>query len=84
MIQRVFYRGIGRKPDALGAHDMDAREHVALWPVVVLFLVMGVASPLWLRAIDVFGVAQANADTSPVILQATPTATIAAAGTEAR
>ena len=31
---------------------MDFREQVAVWPVAVLMLVMGVASPLWIRAID--------------------------------
>jgi NADH-quinone oxidoreductase subunit M len=55
MIQRVFYGEIGSKPDRIVAHDLDSREHLAMWPLVVLFLVMGVASPLWMRAIDGFG-----------------------------
>ncbi len=52
MVQRVFYCDLGPKPQSLVAGDLDAREHVALWPLVALFLVMGVASPLWMRAID--------------------------------
>jgi len=52
MIQRVFYSGLGPKSERLATWDLDAREHLALWPMVALFLVMGVASPLWLRAID--------------------------------
>ena len=52
MIQRVFYCGPGRATDRIEGHDLDAREHLALWPMMVLFLVMGVASPFWMRAID--------------------------------
>jgi NADH-quinone oxidoreductase subunit M len=52
MIQRVFYSGLGVKPRTVAGWDLDAREHLALWPMVVLFLAMGVASPIWLRAID--------------------------------
>jgi len=42
--------------------DLDAREHLALWPMVALFLVMGVCSPIWLKAID--GAAVGMADRS--------------------
>jgi NADH-quinone oxidoreductase subunit M len=52
MVQRVFYCELGPKPQAVAGWDLDAREHLALWPVVALFLAMGVASPLWMRAID--------------------------------
>jgi len=52
MIQRVFYAGLGPKPEKLVARDLDAREHLALWPLVALFLVMGIASPIWMKAID--------------------------------
>ena len=52
MIQRVFYCDLGPKPEKIAGWDLDAREHLALWPLVALFLVMGVASPLWMRAID--------------------------------
>jgi len=61
MIQRVFYSELGSKPKKVAAPDLDAREHLALWPLVALFLVMGVASPLWMRAIDAFGAPTAGA-----------------------
>jgi NADH-quinone oxidoreductase subunit M len=52
MIQRVFYGPQSKMVTELNAVDMDFREHAALWPMAVLMLVMGVASPLWMRAID--------------------------------
>jgi NADH-quinone oxidoreductase subunit M len=52
MIQRVFYSDLGPTPERVAGWDLDAREHLALWPLVALFLVMGVASPVWLKAID--------------------------------
>ncbi len=55
MIQRVFYGELGRVAQSTTGWDLDAREHLALWPMVALFLAMGVASPFWLRAIDTTG-----------------------------
>lgn len=52
MIQRVFYSNLGPKPQRVEGWDLDAREHLALWPLAILFLVMGIASPLWMKAID--------------------------------
>jgi NADH-quinone oxidoreductase subunit M len=52
MIQRVFYGELGRRPETITPVDLTAREHLALWPLVALFLFMGIASPVWLRAID--------------------------------
>jgi NADH-quinone oxidoreductase subunit M len=52
MIQRVFYGDLGPKPEKIAGWDLDGREHLALWPTVALFLVMGVAPPIWLKAID--------------------------------
>jgi NADH-quinone oxidoreductase subunit M len=57
MIQRVFYCDLGLKPRTVAGWDLDAREHLALWPMVALFLIMGIASPIWLRAIDPAAVA---------------------------
>ena len=52
MLQRVFYADLGTKPAAVMPRDLDAREHTALWPLMILFLIMGLASPFWTRAID--------------------------------
>jgi NADH-quinone oxidoreductase subunit M len=52
MIQRVFYGELGRRPETVAPVDLTPREHLALWPLVALFLLMGIASPVWLRAID--------------------------------
>ena len=60
MIQRVFYGGLGPKPRQVDGRDLDAREHLALWPLVALFLVMGLASPIWFTAIDPAAVALAG------------------------
>lgn len=60
MIQRVFYADLGPKPAKVDGWDLDAREHLALWPMMALFLIMGVASPIWLKAIDGAGVAMAD------------------------
>jgi NADH-quinone oxidoreductase subunit M len=74
MIQRVFYNNLGPKPQKLVGWDLDAREHLALWPLAILFLIMGVASPVWMKAIDgtVFGMA----DGTPAVQATTPTATL--------
>ena len=55
MIQRVFYGDLGLKSAAVPAPDLDAREHLALWPLVALFLLMGLASPYWMQTIDTAG-----------------------------
>jgi len=60
MIQRIFYCDLGPRPRKIAPRDLDAREHLALWPMVALFLVMGVASPIWLKAIDPAAVALAD------------------------
>ncbi|MGD0797177.1 MAG: NADH-quinone oxidoreductase subunit M [Acidobacteriaceae bacterium] len=59
MIQRVFYADLGPRPASMPARDLDIREHLALWPMVALFLALGVASPLWMQAIDTYGVSTA-------------------------
>jgi NADH-quinone oxidoreductase subunit M len=52
MIQRVFYSSLGPRPASVEGWDLDGREHVAMWPMLALFLIMGVAPTVWLRAID--------------------------------
>jgi NADH-quinone oxidoreductase subunit M len=60
MIQRTFYADLGSTTATKPGWDMCAREHVAMWPLVILFLVMGVASPLFIRALDPLGVRYAG------------------------
>jgi NADH-quinone oxidoreductase subunit M len=56
MIQRVFYGDLGPRSEAMAAVDLNAREHLALWPLVALFLFMGIASPILINVIDRAGV----------------------------
>jgi NADH-quinone oxidoreductase subunit M len=52
MVQRVFYGPESPLVHRSPVHDLAAREHLALWPMAVLMVVMGVFSPYWIRAID--------------------------------
>ena len=60
MIQRVFYGKLGVRPEEVPGWDLTAREHLELWPFAALFLIMGVASPLWMRAINSYGFYQSD------------------------
>jgi NADH-quinone oxidoreductase subunit M len=51
-IQRVFYGSKSTLVIERSTPDMAFREHLAVWPLAVLMLAMGIASPLWMRAID--------------------------------
>ncbi len=64
MIQKIFYGNLGLKSQSVTGWDIDAREHLALWPVMLLMLAMGVASPYWMNAIDTVGVDLANPSTT--------------------
>ena len=66
MIQRVFYGSLGVSSDAVVPRDLNVREHVALWPSIALFLVMGLASPLFLKTLDVNGTELATKPASVV------------------
>jgi NADH-quinone oxidoreductase subunit M len=52
MVQRIFYG----QPSALVQDrphlDLGVREHLTLWPMALLMLIMGVASPYWVTAIN--------------------------------
>jgi NADH-quinone oxidoreductase subunit M len=72
MIQKVLYGEPGPEPARIAGWDMDGREHLAMWPMVALFLAMGVLSPVWMRAIDEFTVHGAVAGTANA-----PVATVA-------
>jgi len=82
MIQRVFYADLGPKPQQVAPRDLDAREHLALWPLAILFLVMGLVSPVWTKAIDgaVAGIAAAPAISIPTPAPASPTPALPAPG----
>jgi NADH-quinone oxidoreductase subunit M len=60
MIQRVFYGHLGVVSDEVPGRDLNAREHLALWPFVALFLLLGLAPTLFLKTIDVNGVQMAG------------------------
>jgi NADH-quinone oxidoreductase subunit M len=60
MIQRVFYGHPGVVSDEFPGRDLNAREHIALWPFVALFLLLGLAPTLFLKTIDVNGVQMAD------------------------
>ncbi|QHN03321.1 NADH-quinone oxidoreductase subunit M [Granulicella sp. WH15] len=60
LIQRVFYGNLGRKPEEIAPRDLGTREQLAVWPTVALMLLMGVASPYWMHAIDQAGTAIAQ------------------------
>ena len=51
MYQRVFYGEVTHEVNRT-LPDADRRERLALWPLVLAALVMGVASPLWMKTID--------------------------------
>jgi NADH-quinone oxidoreductase subunit M len=51
LYQRTFYGEVNNPVNA-SLPDADARERISLIPMVAMALVMGVASPLWMRMID--------------------------------
>ncbi len=60
LIQRVFLGERGRRAGEvrggeIEVRDLSGREHLALWPVVAMFLLLGLFSPIWMRAIDPVG-----------------------------
>ena len=72
MAQRIFY---GRQSSLVldrPALDLGAREHFTLWPMAVLMLVMGVASPYWIKAIDGAMSPLANGAAPPVAAAPAP------------
>jgi NADH-quinone oxidoreductase subunit M len=67
MIQRVFYGSESTMVTTSSVVDMSFREHAAVWPMAVLMLLMGVASPLWMRAIDGTVVKLASPSSAPTV-----------------
>jgi len=74
MIQRVFYGSLGLRAEEVSGWDINAREHIELWPLAVLFLVMGVFSPYWTKAIDPYSTAIASAQSTLPANEAGPPA----------
>lgn len=68
MMQRLFYGPRSAMVETQAANDFGAREHILLWPMAVLMLAMGVASPFWIRAIDQGVAGLANSTTQTVSL----------------
>lgn len=60
MIQRTFYADLGNMSAERRGWDLTAREHLALWPLVALFLYMGLASPQFTRKFDPLAVTYAG------------------------
>ena len=52
LVQKVFYADESDMVRQERRPDLGFREQVTLWPMAVLMLVMGVASPFWMRAMD--------------------------------
>ncbi len=52
MVQKIFYGPESTMVTLRMVPDLGFREHVILWPMAILMLVMGVCSPYWMHAID--------------------------------
>jgi len=52
MIQRVFYGPESALVEGRPTFDVTGRELITVWPMILLMVVMGVASPYWIKAID--------------------------------
>lgn len=51
MYQKVFYGPI-KHDENNRLLDIGGREQISLWPLVAMALIMGIASPLWMKSID--------------------------------
>jgi NADH-quinone oxidoreductase subunit M len=67
MIQRVFYGATGHRPKEVSGWDLTAREHLELWPLAALFVILGLASPIFMKAIDTYGVSTVGAPTAATV-----------------
>jgi NADH-quinone oxidoreductase subunit M len=75
MVQRIFYGQQSRLVTDEPRFDLGFREHVTLWPMALLMLVMGVASPYWIKGIEggVSGLVAAPpaAPSGPIVINTT-------------
>jgi len=71
MVQSIFYGQRSSLVVNRPAFDLNGREHIMLWPMAVLMLIMGVASPYWIKGIEdgVSGLANRSSRTGYVILR---------------
>jgi NADH-quinone oxidoreductase subunit M len=69
MVQRIFYG----QPSALVRDrphlDLGVREHLTLWPMALVMLIMGVASPYWINGINGAMTSLANPSAVPTASQ---------------
>jgi NADH-quinone oxidoreductase subunit M len=65
MYQRTFYGETITRTATLP--DIDLRERLALVPLVVLAIVMGIASPYWMKAIDPTAAKINSTHSTPVV-----------------
>jgi NADH-quinone oxidoreductase subunit M len=82
MYQRVFYGKI-TLPANTKLPDADLRERLALVPLVIMALVMGIASPIWINQME-RSVADALKDFTPPAVGARPATDINRAETAGR
>jgi len=52
LVQRLFYGPESEMAIAKPTTDLKANELVALWPLALLMLAMGVAPSVWMEAIE--------------------------------
>lgn len=52
MVQRVFYGAPATGGAVLAGTDVNWRERAAVWPTIVMMILLGLASVWWMRAID--------------------------------
>jgi len=83
MYQRVFYGPI-RHDENRALPDLDGREQISLWPLAIMALVMGVASPFWMKSIDPSVAATAAANTTSTAAAVDSTANFAQKSAEKR
>ncbi|MGB9032278.1 MAG: NADH-quinone oxidoreductase subunit M [Acidobacteriaceae bacterium] len=70
MVQRIFYGKESALVVNRPAFDLNAREQLTLWPMAILMLAMGVASPYWIKAIDgAMSPLAGNATSAPAAVQ---------------
>lgn len=70
MYQKVFFGPIHHDENRC-LPDINAREQISLWPVAVMALIMGVASPYWIRTIHPAVVANAGQPVKTAAITAT-------------